>query len=429
MLLSCEQGGGAGSMASWAVVLGVLVWRLALAVQRAPPDLVLYECNETSIRLAVKLDPLGTGRLLDPQRLHLGSCLYSSLAPRLGVLLFQHGLRDCGFSRLTSGATVEHFAELAYEPAPGSARHHASPFAERINCTDPRAGPLAPLATAPATGRLAASGALRFTVTLLNGGATVFFLGAPIRLEFAVQRGFHQPLRVFLDACTATPTPQLGRSPANYSVVANHGCLVDGKVASSRFLPRRAPEAIRLSLQAFDFAGAAPEIYLHCQVLAWDPRALADPARKACSFHRDTRRWELLDDPALSSACSCCDSRCPAAGSRRKRDLEGQGALVHAVVVGPLKIRRAPAGTGSAEWHANGSRAIQSHAGGKPGALPPPVGALLLEVAVIAAVSLGFCLYNGRHRWLCPRAHGPGDSWTEALVPAEPLASINADVA
>ncbi|KAG6923004.1 zona pellucida sperm-binding protein 3-like, partial [Chelydra serpentina] len=109
-------------------------------------------------------------------------------------------------------------------------------------------------------------------------------LGSQIHIEFSVQSSFHQPLQIFVDECTATPTPELGKSPRNYSIIANHGCLVDGKVANSQFLPRRTPEAIQLSLQAFEFVGVESDIYLHCQVLVWDPKVLLDPTRKACSF-------------------------------------------------------------------------------------------------------------------------------------------------
>lgn len=67
----------------------------------APINSVLYECNKTSIHLAVKIDPLGNGLLLDPQLVHLGSCLYS-IDDGQGFLHFQYRLKDCGFSRLVS---------------------------------------------------------------------------------------------------------------------------------------------------------------------------------------------------------------------------------------------------------------------------------------------------------------------------------------
>ncbi|CAM5099741.1 unnamed protein product [Natator depressus] len=424
-------------MGLWKAFLGVLIWSSALAAQRAPINSVLYECNKTSIHLAVKIDPLGNGLLLDPQLVHLGSCLYS-IDDGQGFLHFQYRLKDCGFSRLTSGNMIEYFTDLVYRPSPGTGRRYAASFTERINCTDYEAGHLTPMYISSVTGHLSASGVLMFTVTLMNvdfsapSDSKIFFLGSQIHIEFSVKSSFHQPLQIFVDECTATPTPELSKSPRNYSIIANHGCLVDGKVANSQFLPRQTPEAIQLSLQAFEFVGVDSDIYLHCQVLVWDPRVLMDPTRKACSFHRDTNRWELLDSPSLSSGCSCCDSLCQATTSRHKRDLEGsarEGGLVHAVVVGPLKVQKLAAKTGSYEWDSDGSPAIQSHTGGKPSVMPPPVGALLLEVALIAVVSLGFCLYNGQRKNPCFRTRGAADSCTEGLVTAErECANINADV-
>ncbi|XP_053862026.1 zona pellucida sperm-binding protein 3-like isoform X2 [Malaclemys terrapin pileata] len=408
----------------------------SLLTPLAPINSVLYECNKTSIHLAVKMDPLGNGLLLDPQLVHLGSCLYS-IKDLQGFLHFQYHLKDCSFSRLTSGNMIEYFTDLVYRPSPGTGRRYATSFTERINCTDYEAGRLAPTYGSSVTGHLSASGVLKFTVTLMNvdfsapSDSKVFFLGSQIHIEFSVQSSFHQPLQIFVDECTATPTPEFSKSPRNYSIIANHGCLVDGKVANSQFLPRQTPEAIQLSLEAFEFAGVDSDIYLHCQVLVWDPKVLMDPTRKACSFHRNTNRWELLDSPSLSSGCSCCDSLCQATTSRHKRDLEGSSkeGLVHAVVVGPLKVQKPSAKTGSYAWDSNRSLAAQSVTGGKPSVMPPPVGALLLEVALIAVVSLGFCLYNGHHKRLCSRTRGAADSCSEGLVTAEQqCTSINADV-
>ncbi|XP_074869310.1 zona pellucida sperm-binding protein 3-like [Carettochelys insculpta] len=415
----------------------LLVWQAVAAAQRAPMNSVFYECNKTSIHLAVRLDPLGNGRLLDPQFVHLGSCRYSILDNLQGFLHFQLCLRDCGFSRLTSGNMVEYFADLVYRPPVGRGRRYSSPFAERINCTDYGTGYVAPMYLSSVTGQLSASGALVFRVTLMNvnfsapSDSRVVFLGSQIHLEFAVESSFHQPLQIFVDECTATPTPELGKSPMNYSIIANHGCLVDGKVANSQFLPRQSPEAIQLSLQAFEFIGVDSDVYLHCQVLVWDPKLLGGHTRKACSFDRDTKRWELLDDPSRSSSCSCCDSVCQETSSRHKRDLEGTvwGGLVHAVVVGPLKMQKPAVKMGNYKWDSNGSLPIQSLSGGKSGMVPPPVGAVLLEVAVIAVVLLGFCLYNSCHKHLCCRPQGAGDPWAEGLVAAEhECARINAHV-
>ncbi|XP_014449062.1 zona pellucida sperm-binding protein 3 [Alligator mississippiensis] len=350
-------------MGLWKELLVVLAWSSVFAAQRGRRSVsnysVSYECNKTSIHLTIHLNPQGAGLMLDPQFLHLGSCPYSIINIQQGLLHFQYDLKDCNFSQLTSGNVLEHFTDLAYRPLSGRGRYYATSFTERINCTDYDAKSLTRTNISSVTGQLSASSVLMFKVMLMNGDfsapsdSPVFPLGSQIHIEFAVQSFFHQPLQIFVDECMATTTAELHRSPRSYSIIANHGCFVEGKVSNSHFLPRKAPEAISLSLQAFGFVGVDSDIYLHCQVLVWDPQVLMHPTRKACSFHRDTNRWELLDNPILSNMCGCCDSLCQETGLRHKRALEDsteKGGLIHAVVLGPLKIQKPAPKTGSYKW-------------------------------------------------------------------------------
>ncbi|XP_053136127.1 zona pellucida sperm-binding protein 3-like [Hemicordylus capensis] len=410
----------------------VLAWSLLVAsaaAQRVPVNPVFYECDRTSIHLVVGLDPWGTGLRLDPQSLHLGNCPPSSENSPQSLLHFQYSLKECGFARLATGNTVEYSASLVYRPPSGRGRFYNRPFSERINCTSHEAQRSTPAAPVSSTsGQLSASSAPMFTVTLMNEDfsrpldSTIFLLGSQIYIELAVQRAFHQPLQVFVDECVAATTPELNTSPRNYSIITNHGCFVDGKVSNSQFLPRQTPETLRLSLQAFGFVGVDTDIYLHCWVLVWDPNVRTDPTKKACSFLRETQRWQLLDDPS-SALCSCCDSVCHGAGSRPRRDLPGysaEGGPRYNVVVGHLKIQKSAPNAGSYEWDSNSSLAVRSHKGGKQNVMrPAAVGALLLELAVVAALSLGFCVYNGYQKRLWLPGRGTGDPATQGLVNAE----------
>ncbi|XP_060105754.1 zona pellucida sperm-binding protein 3-like [Heteronotia binoei] len=412
----------------------ILAWSIVPAsAQRAPANSVFYECNRTGIHLVVKTDPWNTGLKLNPQFLSLGNCPFSFENSPQAFFHFQYNFKECGFARLKSGKTVDHLINLVYSPPSLRGQFYNNPFAERINCTDYEASVIPPQ-MALVTGQLSASSMPMFTVKLMNedfsapSDVKVFVLGSQINMEFAVQRSFHQPLRVFVDECTAAATPELYRSPRNYSIIANYGCLTDGMVANSLFLPRPAPEVIRLSLQAFAFIGINTDIYIHCQVLVWDPEVLTDPLKKACSFHKDTKRWELLDDPS-SSVCSCCESVCQTSQSRFKRDLEAHGPRYHAVV-GHLRVQKPAQNTGSYEWDSNSSLAVKSHKGGKHNVMPPAVGALLLEVAVVAVLSLGFCFYNGYQKRLClHKREACGNLDTRRLVEAEQdCGSINPDL-
>ncbi|XP_061458286.1 zona pellucida sperm-binding protein 3-like isoform X2 [Rhineura floridana] len=362
------------NMGLWKRVFAIYAWSLvAVSAQRVPAASTVYECNRTRIHLVVKMDPWGTGLKLDPQHLLLGRCSPSFENTAQGLFHFQYYFKECGFARLASGTMVEHSSSLVYRPSSSRSGLYSSPFVEQINCTDYEAGPLSPPSqVTTATGQLSASSVLMFTGMLMNedfsapSDSRVFFLGSQIHIEFAVQSFFHQPLRVFVDECVAAATPELNQSPRNYSVVANHGCLVDGRVANSHFLPRRAPEVIHLSLQAFEFIGVNADIYLHCHVLVWDPAVLTNPTRKACSFHRDTNKWELLDDPS-SSVCTCCDSTCQVAGTRHRRDLGGSSMEANPqqshVVVGRFTVQKPAQNAGHYEWDSNSSFSVRSHKG------------------------------------------------------------------
>nr|XP_020656506.1 zona pellucida sperm-binding protein 3-like isoform X3 [Pogona vitticeps] len=358
----------------------ILAWSLeeAVAAQPGPASPVLYECNKTSIHLVIKTDPWGTGLRLNPQHLQMGTCLPSSESPQQGLLHFQYAFKACGFARLTSGTMVEYSADLVYRPLSSHGRFYARPFSERINCTDYEAQRLVPAPVASVTGQLSASSGLMFSGTIMKedfsapSDSTVFFLGSQIHIEFAAKSFLHRPLRVFVDECVAAPTPELHKSPSNYTVIANHGCLLDSRVAESRFLPRRSPDVIHLSLQAFEFVGVDSEIYLHCQVLVWDPDVLTDPIRKACSYHRDINRWENLDDPS-SSVCRCCDSECHGAWARPRRDLRASPAeadlLQSNVVVRRLVVQKPTQNAGSYAWGSSRSLAARRHKGRVQGAL------------------------------------------------------------
>ncbi|XP_028905215.2 uncharacterized protein LOC103169153 isoform X1 [Ornithorhynchus anatinus] len=320
---------------SWLLLLcRSLVW----ATSSSPADDLLLECNKTDVLLAVKKSPF-----MESQYLQLGSCPASSLFTMPGYVVFAYPMKACGFSRLTSGKMVEFFTDLVYRPPVG---HSLPGFSQRINCTYRELEVPVPAEVSSVTGHLSAMGQLEFIVTLGNGhpdasNASIFFLGSPVVVEFAVHSAFHQPLQLYVDSCVAASSPELSQAPVQYSIIENYGCFVDGRRARSHFLPRQAPERLQLSLQAFRFSELDSDVYLHCRVLVWDPKVPSDVTKKACSFHRDTARWELLDDPWLESVCDCCDSHCPPAAFRHRRELGGTGQIpkVFSTVVGPLTIK------------------------------------------------------------------------------------------
>ncbi|XP_051556232.1 uncharacterized protein LOC127442330 isoform X2 [Myxocyprinus asiaticus] len=235
--------------------------------------------------------------------------------------------------------------------------------------------------------------------------STTFSLGSMIPIAASVDQQSHQPLMLLLEECVASTTPEIGPDSHIYPLITNKGyvqrlvvlfstsslaaflnylififrCLVDSKKTSSVFLPRSQLSEIRLNLQAFKFAigedvsslnlvvfcvGVAfylilchPKVYIHCKLVAWDPRDL-DGGKKACQYDKSSSRynhrslniflpfvtimngpvsfcrWLLLDDPSQSSLCSCCDTKCR---GRKKRGITADSLMLNSVL-GPLVI-------------------------------------------------------------------------------------------
>ncbi|XP_078522131.1 zona pellucida sperm-binding protein 3-like [Lissotriton helveticus] len=425
-------------MSRWVLLFLAFSWSPAVVSQPPPSNSFFYNCNDTVIVLAMKRNPLGTGALL-PQYLTLGWCGYSISDVR-GYVIFEYRLNSCGFSRLTSGMTVEYSADLIYSPPAGTSnKRYSTPFAERINCTLFNPTP-SPTPSKSAVTQLSASGALNFRARLMNAdfsapsSNSTYSLGSNINIEISLQSAFHLPMQIYVDECTAAPSPDLETATVKYSVVNNHGCLIDGKMGDSKFVARPSPSRIQLSLQVFRFAGENTDVYLHFQVLVWDPSVLTDPTRKACSYNRITGRWELLDDPVSSSVCMCCESICPA--PRFGRSLKGMDSplasspnpgsaapLVRTVRVGPLRVKESDPRAGSFEWNINSSLTIQVPEGPRKIYLPPAVGALLMEMAVLILLSMGVHLYNRKWKTRAGELDSTAESENSRLVLNEEIDS------
>ncbi|KAG7217426.1 hypothetical protein INR49_021593 [Caranx melampygus] len=85
-----------------------------------------------------------------------------------------------------------------------------------------------------------------------------YFLGDIINIEAAVKQFFHVPLRVYVDSCVATLSPEPNSNP-RYGFIENHGCLIDARVtgSSSRFMARTAENKLQFQLEAFRWREAS----------------------------------------------------------------------------------------------------------------------------------------------------------------------------
>ncbi|XP_040911279.1 uncharacterized protein LOC121193160 [Toxotes jaculatrix] len=269
----------------------------------------------------------------DPSLFRLGNCFPTSFTAR--EVVFSVDLNDCNFRRMVTGDQLIYTNDLTFVSSPDS---HILPFTHPVVCTYERPKDWYPLIYDPVFNTYG-QGDLVFHIGLMNedfsgpAESTSFPLGSFIPIMASVEQRTHQPLLLLLEECVAAATPELQSESNLYPIITNTGCLVDSKTSRSKFEPRQKSSEIHLLLQAFRFA-LGKEVFIHCKLVAWDPIGL-DNTKKACHYVKD-HGWELLDNPAYSNICDCCDSSCK---SRRTRSIEpGKLGIIQRAVLGPLTI-------------------------------------------------------------------------------------------
>uniref|UniRef100_A0A8C4WQ17 Zona pellucida sperm-binding protein 3 n=1 Tax=Gopherus evgoodei TaxID=1825980 RepID=A0A8C4WQ17_9SAUR len=182
-----------------------------------------------------------------------------------------------------------------------------------------------------------------------------FQLGEVMHIQADVSTGNHVALRLFVDSCVATLTPDRDSYPC-YAVIAFNGCLVDGRsddTTSAFISPRQ--DTLQFMVDVFRFAGDARNlIYITCHLKVTAVEQAPDPLNKACSFNKAGNIWAPVE--GTRDICRCCETRdCALLGGqsgrgshldrwprrRFQRDVASRhGRLVGEadVVVGPLII-------------------------------------------------------------------------------------------
>ncbi|XP_067828097.1 zona pellucida sperm-binding protein 3-like [Heptranchias perlo] len=137
-------------------------------------------------------------------------------------------------------------------------------------------------------------GLLSFSLRLMNDDwltertSTVYYLGDLIHIEVSVSMTNHMPLKLYIDSCAATLSPDKDSTP-RYNIIDYHGCLLDSKAEdsfSTFVLPRgeRELDKLQFDLDAFRFFGDDRSLIFitcHLKVAAVDRR---DSMNKACTF-------------------------------------------------------------------------------------------------------------------------------------------------
>uniref|UniRef100_A0A8D2LDU1 Zona pellucida sperm-binding protein 3 n=1 Tax=Varanus komodoensis TaxID=61221 RepID=A0A8D2LDU1_VARKO len=283
---------------------------------------VAVTCEPHRMVVAVHRDLFGGGRLVAPADLALGRprCPPASVDAGATVVRFEAGLHECGSTvQVMTPTLLIYRTSLFYTPSLASGRVILRTSATEIpiECRYPRtdnvsSGALQPhwvpfQATAAAKARLGFSLRLMKDDWSAERTSALFQLGEALCVQAEVLGDAPLPLRLFVDHCAASLSPDASSGP-QYAIVASSGCLVDGRqegVSSTFLSPRPRPEALRFTIDAFRFAGDPRKvIYITCHLKAVPAEQAPDAGHKACSFDAErSQTGPSLRPPPLRRAC------------------------------------------------------------------------------------------------------------------------------
>ncbi|XP_064013313.1 zona pellucida sperm-binding protein 3-like [Pogoniulus pusillus] len=290
----------------------------------APLHPVAVQCQEAQMVVTVHRDLFGTGRLVKATDLSLGSasCLPVAWSTAEPLVTFVAGLHECGSSLRVTPEALIYSTSLNYNPVPTGNPNiiRASPALVPIECYYPRRDNVSSNAVkptwAPFHSTLSSEEQLLFSLHLMNDDwsaerdSAVFHLGEVLHFQAEVKAENHAPLRLFVDSCVATPSPDRSTS-LHYAFIDFSGCLVDGQLddATSTFIsPRPRQDVLQFAVEAFKFAGGSSNlVYITCHLKVSLAAQAPDPLNKACSFHRASSLWTPVE--GTQDICSCCEMR------------------------------------------------------------------------------------------------------------------------
>ncbi|XP_008493540.2 zona pellucida sperm-binding protein 3 [Calypte anna] len=289
----------------------------------APLHPVAVQCQEAQVMVTVHRDLFGTGHLVRAADLSLGSaaCLPVAQDAAENTVTFLAGLHECGSTLELTPDSLIYKTSLSYKPTPSGnlviVRTNAAVVP--IECHYPRKSNVSSKAIqptwAPFHSTLSAEEKLMFSLRLMNDDWSTerlsngFQLGERLHIQADVASGGHVPLRLFVDDCVATLSPDRSSSP-RYSLISLSGCLVDGRSddSTSAFIsPRPRQETLQFVVDAFKFAGDDRNlIYITCHLKVSPADQAPGPLNKACSFNRASSLWAPVE--GTGDICSCCET-------------------------------------------------------------------------------------------------------------------------
>uniref|UniRef100_A0A663MCH0 Zona pellucida sperm-binding protein 3 n=1 Tax=Athene cunicularia TaxID=194338 RepID=A0A663MCH0_ATHCN len=290
----------------------------------APLHPVVVQCQEAQMLVTVHRDLFGMGRLVRAAELTLGSaaCLPVAQSPAEGTVTFVAGLHECGSTLQVTPDALVYSTSLNYKPVPAGnpVIIRTSPAVVPIECHYPRRYNVSSDGVKPTwvpfRSTLSSEEKLPFSLRLMNDDwsaerlSTIFQLGEVLHFQAGVNTENHAPLRLFVDNCVATPSPDRSSS-LQYAFIDFSGCLVDGQLddATSTFIsPRPRPDVLQFAVDAFKFAGDSSDlIYIICHLKVSMADQAPDPLNKACSFNKASNLWAPVE--GTWDICSCCEMR------------------------------------------------------------------------------------------------------------------------
>uniref|UniRef100_A0A8B9TXX2 Zona pellucida sperm-binding protein 3 n=1 Tax=Anas zonorhyncha TaxID=75864 RepID=A0A8B9TXX2_9AVES len=392
---------------------------LLLTTAQAWDALVQVRCGSGRLSVGVPAGLLGAGAF---RELRLGSGCGVTGADGDRYWL-EHPLTACGTVLQLLPDTIRYTNLLRYRPLAAGPAARPAPFSVPVECRYPRRGSISSGAVQPTWipfgSTVAHRRRLRFALDAYDRSWTsrlplpTFVLGELINIQASVANDTRLPLRVFVDECVASPG---AASPVSYQLIGDGGCLLDGRLGRSRFLPQRRDGALRFQLDSFLFPNtSSPQIFLRCHLRA----AVAGAGgSKACSYDPSAAAWRSPD----GADCSCCGSPGGCRGRRRRQD-DGTGLLGAASL--HLRLLSASPGAptapqpGTAPFSRPSAPVLRGDQRDSGPALPVPATTLVMVAmgSVLAAVGALGCYCSARRYRSQRQAVAPGEPRAVAMAP------------
>ncbi|KAF3688924.1 Zona pellucida sperm-binding protein 3 [Channa argus] len=274
-------------------------------------------CRDHDAHVEVKQDLFGIGQLINPADIYLGTCTASSVDTVAHVLIFETELQNCGSSLSMTRDTLIYTFTVNYNPRTHSNAPvvRTSKAAVLVECHYPRfhnvsSLPLDPL-WRPFSAVKVAGEYLYFNLTLMTDDwlnvrpSYQYILGDMINIQASVKQYYHVPLRVYVDNCIATLSPDTSSNPSYVFIV--NGCLLDARLtgSTSKFKQRMADNILQFQLEAFRFQDATSGVlYITCHLIATSAANNVDSNHRACSYINGV--WS--EASGANAACSSCES-------------------------------------------------------------------------------------------------------------------------